>query len=310
MTNRDGRLARLAAGRHRIASIRALRALGFSAAAVSRRVSEGLLTQLYLGVYLVGPPPPTERGRWLAAVIAMGEDAVLSHRSAAKLHGLAASAPVNPDVTVPRGGVRRRKGITVHTTRAFHQDGLTVIDGIPTTSVERTLLDLAEVVTPHQLQRAYEQAEKLRILDHRKLRELCARSTGRRGLKHLLPLLDYDPTPATEAWSELERLFHDLVRRNDLPPYQRNVIVDGDPSPVDAYWPEARLVIELQSYEFHSGRWEFERDHAKRARLMAAGHTVLPLTHRQVTVQEAETTATILALLSARSSVAGRGGPG
>ncbi len=165
------------------------------------------------------------------------------------------------------------------------------------------------MVTPHQLQRAYEQAEKLRILDHRKLCDLCQRSNGRHGLKHLLPLLEYDPTPATEAWSELERLFHDLVRRNELPPYQRNVIVDGDPSPVDAYWPEARLVVELQSYAHHSGRQEFERDHAKRARLMAAGQAVLPLTHRQVTAEEAETVATIVALLNARSSVGGRAGP-
>ena len=192
----------------------------------------------------------------------------------------------------------------------FHPDDITVIDGIPVTSAERTLLDLAEVLTPHQLQRAYEQAEKLRIIDHAKLRALVERSNGRRGLKHLLPLLDYDPTPATEAWSELERLFHDLVRESGLPPYQRNVVVDGDPSPVDAYWPDARLVVELQSYEHHSGKQAFERDHEKRARLMAAGHAVLTLTHAQVTGEPTETVATIEALLSARSSVGGRAGPG
>ena len=86
-------------------------------------------------------------------------------------------------------------------------------------------------MTPHQLQRAYEQAESSGLLDIAKLRALVERSHGRHGLKHLLPLLDYDPTPATEAWSELRRLFHDIARRNDLPPYQRDVVVDEDPSP-------------------------------------------------------------------------------
>ena len=102
----------------------------------------------------------------------------------------------------------------MHAVAPFHPDDITVIDGILVTAPERTLLDLAEVVSPHELQRAYEQAEKLRIIDHAKLRALVDRSNGRHGLKHLLPLLEYDPTPATEAWSELEQLFHDLIRRD------------------------------------------------------------------------------------------------
>lgn len=310
MSDKDRRTARIALRHHRIVSVRQLKVIGLDKSAVARRVAEGRLTLMHRGVYLVGPGPPTKRGRWLAAVVAAGDGAVLSHRDAARLWGIRDTAPASIDVTIPGHGRRQRHGgITIHRTRSFHHDDVTVIDRIPVTSVERTLLDLAEVVTPHQLQRAYEQAEKLRALDHRKLRELVDRSNGRRGLKALLPLLDYDPTPATEAWSELERLFHDLVRRNGLPPYQRNVVVAGDPSPVDAYWPAARLVIELQSYAFHSGRGEFERDHAKRARLMAARQTVLPLTHRQVTREEAEVVATIATLLglSARASGGGRG---
>lgn len=305
MSARDGRLSRLATKRHRIASIRALRALGFTPARVSQRVAEGRLTQLYRGVYLVGPPPPTERGRWLAAVIACGDGAVLSHRHAAMLLGIRSTSRASVDVSVPRRGRRDHQGITVHTTSPLHPDDITVIDRIPVTSAARTLLDLAEVMTPHQLQRAYEQAETLRVLDFRKLRELVDRSNGRRGLKQLLPLLDYDPTPATEAWSELERLFHDLVRRRGLGPYQRNVVVEG--FAVDAYWPGAGLVVELQSYAHHSGRAQFENDHVKRAVLMAAGHDVLPLTYTQVTEAEDTVVATIVTLLSERSSVGGRG---
>ena len=310
MSERDRRLSSLAVKRHRVVSTRALAALGFSPARISQRAAEGRLTQLHRGVYLVGPGRPSLHGKWLAAVIACGDGAVLSHRHGAMLWDMRITDRASVDVTVPGSARRQHDGITVHRTRSLHLDDLTVIDHIPVTSAEQTLLDLAEVLPPHQLQRAYEQAEKLRIIDHAKLRALVERSNGRRGLKHLLPLLDYDPTPATEAWSELERLFHDLVRESGLPPYQRNVVVDGDPSPVDAYWPEARLVVELQSWEFHSGKGAFERDHEKRARLMAAGHAVLPLTHGQVTGERAESVATIEALLSARSSEGGRAGPG
>lgn len=310
MSERDRRLSGLAVERHRIVSTRALAALGFSPTRVSQRVAEGRLTRLHRGVYLVGPGRPSLRGKWLAAVIACGDGAAMSHRHGAMLWDMRRTDRASVDVTVPGSARRKHDGITVHRTRSLHSDDITVIDGIPVTSPERTLLDLAEVVSPHQLQRAYEQAEKLRIIDHAKLRALVERSNGRRGLKHLLPLLDYDPTPATEAWSELERLFHDLVRESGLPPYQRNVAVDGDLSPVDAYWPDARLVVELQSYEHHSGKDAFERDHEKRARLMAAGHAVLTLTHAQVTGEATEMVATIEALLSARSSGAGRAGPG
>jgi very-short-patch-repair endonuclease len=310
MSELDRRVVRQGGRHHRIVSGRQLNVIGLDKSAIARRVSEGRLTRLHHCVYLVGPPPPSLHGKWLAAVIACGDGAVLSHRHAAMLWDIRGTDRADVDVTVPGNARRQQAGITVHRTRSLHPDDTTIIDHIPVTSAERTLLDLADVLPPHQLQRAYEQAEKVRIIDHAKLRALAARSNGRRGLKQLLPLLEYDPIPATEAWSELERLFHDLVRAGGLPPYQRNVVIEGDPSPVDACWPQARLVVELQSYEHHSGRDEFERDHAKRARLTAGGHTVLPLTHRQVTGQPAEVVATIEKLLSARSSGGGRGGPG
>ena len=182
------------------------------------------------------PRRPSRRGRWLAAVIACGVGRLSSHRHGAMLRDMRGDRRASIDVSVPGPGRRGhgdhapRDGIVPPRRHHRHRRD-------PRDLPERTLLDLAEVVTPHQLQRAYEQAEKLRILDFAKLRALVERSNGRRGLKHLLPLLEYDPTPATDAWSELERLFHDLVRGNGLPPYQRNVVVDGDPSPVDAYWP-------------------------------------------------------------------------
>jgi len=153
--------------------------------------------------------------------------------------------------------------------------------GIPVTSVERTLLDLAELLEFGELQLAYERAERLRRIDHRKLADLIERSNGRSGIAKLRELACYDPTPAIEAKEGLEVSFFHLIERSRLPPYSRNVVIAG--YEVDAYWHEANLVIELQSYAWHHDRDAFERDHAKLARLRLAGCEVLALTHDQVT---------------------------
>ena len=109
---------------------------------------------------------------------------------------------------------------------------------------------------------------------------MIARSNGRRGLSALLALLDYDPREAIESKSDLESRFLDLVREAGLPLPQLNVIVEG--VLVDAYWPQARLVVELQSWEHHGHRQAFERDSAKLARLQVSGCRALPVTDRQL----------------------------
>ena len=103
---------------------------------------------------------------------------------------------------------------------------------------------------------------------------------GRRGRAALAALLRYDPGPAADAASELELLLLDVVRGHNLPPPRINVRVEG--YVVDAFWPEASLVVEVDGYEFHSDRAAFERDHAKIGALLVAGYRVLPLTYRQV----------------------------
>lgn len=311
MSAADSLIAGIAASQHGVVANRQLLAAGLGVDTIRRRIRDNRLHRLHAGVYSCGPPPLTARGRWMAAVLAGGDDAVLSHRSGAALLDIRTTSSVLTDVTVPGGSRRRRRDhLRLHTTVRLHPDDVTVRDGIPVTTVERTLLDLAEVVPPLQVRRAYERAERMRVLDHVKLRALGARSSGRRGLKVLLPLLAYDPTAATEAWSELERLFLDLVRRHHLPDYQRNAVVAGHP--VDAYWPSARLIVELQGYEHHSGRDQFELDHAKRAAWMAAGYVVLPLTYRQVVDDPDGVAATLRALLgvSSRSEAGARGGAG
>lgn len=230
----------------------------------------------------------------MAAVLALGPRALLSHRAAAALHCLRQSERYAVDVTVPRRA-RGRRGITVHETRALHPDDCTVVDGIPVTSIPRTLLDLAELLPPTQLRRAYEVTERRRVLDVRAIDELLRRSNGRRGSAALRALLLYDASPAAEARTELELRFLDLVREAGLPAPQVNVLVEG--FTVDAHWPSARLVVELQSYAYHSDRETFESDHARFARLKRAGYDVLGLTWRQVTREPARVAATLRHLL-------------
>ena len=170
------------------------------------------------------------------------------------------------------------------------------VDGIRVTSPERTLLDLAGVLSITQLRRAYEQAERLRILDHGRLAAIVTRAKGRAGVAALRRVASIDPEPGTRLKSELERAFRDLVESSGLPPYLPNTVVAGHE--VDAYWPQARLVVELQSRTWHTDPEAFEADHAKRAELMAAGYTVLALTYEQVTQKGPETVRTLGRLLA------------
>jgi very-short-patch-repair endonuclease len=291
-------IAELAARQHNVIAIRELRALGAGGSAVRQRVADLRLRRLHRGVYVVGRLD--QKGRWLAAVRAIGGSALLSHRDAAALHRLRRCDRRLVEVTSPTY-VRTHAGIEVHRSRVLRPQDRTSVAGIPVTSIPRTVLDLAAVVDRTQLRRAYEEAERLRVLDTRALQDLLARSNGHRGVSALGALLAHDPALATESKSELEARFMDLIRDNDLPVPQLNVIVEGHL--VDAYWPAARLVVELQGYEFHSHRTAFERDHAKLARLKLAGFEALAFTWRQVTMERAAT-ARLIGTLLARGAMA------
>ena len=262
---------------------------------MQRRVADGRLRVIHRGVYAIGPL--TRRGAWLAAVLACGEAAVLSHRDAAMLWDLRRTDRTAIDVTVIATSRRSRRRLTIHSAAEIHPDDRAEVDGIPVTSVARTLLDLAEVVPAEHLRRAYEAAERHGLLDMHAVHELIARSNGRRGLSALRALFDYDPAIAVESKSDLESRFLDLVRDAGLPLPQLNVLVEG--FLVDAYWPQARLVVELQSWEHHGHRQAFERDHERLAHLQVAGYAVLPLTYRQLRHQADWVIRSIAGLLAA-----------
>ena len=274
----DNVIHRLARRQHGVVARWQLILLGVGKTAIDLRVADGRLRAIHRGVYAVGELD--RRGFWMAAVLACGEGALLSHRNAAMLWGLRETNREAIDVTVPGVRRRRRPRITVHGAAQLHPDDRAEVDGIPVTAVSRTLLDLAEVVDATQLRRAYEAAEKHQLLDFKALHELIQRSNGRRGLPVLRALLDYDPEPAVDSKSDLESAFLDLVREAGLPLPQLNVLVEG--YLVDAYWPAQRLVVELQSYAHHAHRQALDRDYSKLARLRLAGCEVIALTNRHV----------------------------
>jgi very-short-patch-repair endonuclease len=230
----------------------------------------------------------------MAAVLACGPDAVLSHQSAAALWGIRRTSRATIDVTAPRRGSHSREGIVVHRVRSLDRRDWTRREGIPVTTVPRTLLDLAEVVRPRELERAFEEAERMRLLDVRAVEEVCCRSRGRRGLRPLGALLAEARGPPPATRSELERQFLDLCRESGLQLPLVNVEVAG--YEVDAFWPEQRLVVELDSRTFHQTRAAFESDRIKDAALQLADCRVLRVTHRRLEREPAAVVATLRAL--------------
>src|SRR4051794_18426125 len=182
----DGRIGALAARQHGVVSLAQLVALGLSRDAVYRRARAGQLHRVHTGVYAVGHTRLTQRGRWMAAVLAGGEGAALSHRSAASLRGLlAVRGPTH--VTVPRT-LRNRDGIQFHA-QSLQFDELTEYDGIPVTTVARTLLDIA-ATEPRELERAFNEAEYLRLWDAIGVATLVERYHPRPGSRALTDLID------------------------------------------------------------------------------------------------------------------------
>jgi very-short-patch-repair endonuclease len=181
------------------------------------------------------------------------------------------------DVTCSRGRLGR-PGIRLHQVKGHLQDE-TEREGIPVTSVARTLFDLAEVVDARQLEKAFEEADRLGLLKLRELEALCERSKGRKGLRTIRALIATAHEPAMTR-SRLEQQFAALCHRYGLPRPVRNVRFLGREA--DVVWPRQKLIVELDGFAFHRHRAAFERDRTRDARLQAAGYRVIRLTHRRL----------------------------
>lgn len=271
---RDRRVAGLAAVQWGVVDHDQLLAAGFSASGVSRAVAAGRLHRRHHGVYAVGHPALRREGVWLAAVLACGPGAVLSHRSAATLWDLRPAGRVSIDVTV-RSRRRPAAGITVHHTARLDPTEITVHDAIPVTSVSRTLADLAGVLNARALERTLERAEALQVLDVPSLLASVAHRPGAPVVRRILS--EWEPV---RTRSELEVALLRLVRRSGLPaPVVNGRVGEFE---VDLLWEGPRVVAEADSIQFHLTRAAMERDRARDAVLARSGHRVLRFTDRQV----------------------------
>jgi very-short-patch-repair endonuclease len=283
----DALIARLAGRQHGVVSVTQLRKAGISKAGTHRRVRAHRLHPLHRGVYAVGHTRLSEKGHWMAAVLACGEGAVLSHLSAAELWRVRRRVRRLPEtsgrgelpdvhVTVQRiSGVRRRNGIILHRSRTLMAGHRTRHDGIPVTTPARTLADIRPLLTPAQFSAAIREAEFLKLpIDQ-----------------------EFD---ADHTRTDLEGAMLAICRRHRLPRPEVNVKVDR--FEVDFLWRAHRLIVEVDGWEAHRSRSAFEDDRARDARLAVLGYEVVRFTWRRLTRDGPAVARTIRALLRTRAA--------
>ncbi|TVP79273.1 MAG: DUF559 domain-containing protein [Gemmatimonadales bacterium] len=297
----------LARRQHGVMTREDLMASGLSSSTITRLARRGYLQRIHRGVYLLGVARGPEC-RWMAAVLASGPDSVLSHESAGQLWGV---VPGRSDwkkaevhVVLPENRYSQRSGVMVHRSDLDPEDR-TTHRGIPVTSPARTLLDLALGLPLRQLERSVAETFRKGLATRRDLRRAMGRRRDQRGRRAIRTVLGLSNGPALTR-SEAERRFLDLVRGARLPPPKTNVKIG--PWEVDAYWPRARLVVEVDGFAYHSSRAAFERDRRKDLWLGERGLRVLRFTWRQIVESPVETATTLRQALVEREL--GDGAPG
>ena len=254
-------------------------------------------TLFIAGIYAVGHRKLTLKGYWVAAVLACGPDALLSHRFALAIWDVQAAESGLIDVIVPgHGGRRGPDGVRVHGARTLGAGDLAVVDGIPVTSLARTVLDFSSVATVQRTRRVLEKLERMGRLIGRELEDVLERNPRHRGAKRLTTAIGELTGPAPWTQSELEDRFLALIRESGLPEPECNVFVEGEL--VDALWRDQKLVVEVDGYGYHRGRQQFENDRSRDAKLQAAGYRVIRLTQRRIDDEPQAVVALLRALLA------------
>ncbi|MDQ3675430.1 MAG: endonuclease domain-containing protein [Actinomycetota bacterium] len=292
-------VGRRAADQHNVIALRQLREVGLTAEAARKRVAIGRWRQVHAGVYAVSHAKLTREGHWMAAVLACGPGAVLSHRSAAALWGLRRDNRATSDVTSKRRRGRSRTGITAHQGHLLARE-VETIDGIPCTSLARTLLDLAEVVDRRGLERAIDRAEQLRLLDMHAVNDVLERANGRRGAPLLRSVLAEHYAASTLTASELEERFLLICLTAAVSAPQVNAWIALEHNTgyrADFLWRTQRLIVEVDGHATHGTRQAFERDRHRDQRLTLAGYRVVRFTWRQITEEPERVAETLRALL-------------
>ena len=275
-------IARLAEQQHGVVARRQLVEFGLTDAHIKGRIARGHLHVVHRGVYAVGHRLLSQRGRWMAAVLFGGPEAVLSHRSAAELWGISSRRRRAIDVTRRRGW-RASPGIVVHRD-SISTDELETVEGIPCTCVPRTSLDLAGSSSRDELERMINQIEVRRLTHSLSIYDLLERYPRRRGAPLLRALLDDRAEARGITRSRLEERFAAVVARSDLPRPQLNasLALRGRFFEVDCLWREQRVIVELDGMRTHGTDLAFEKDRERDRLLIADGWRVARITWRQL----------------------------
>jgi very-short-patch-repair endonuclease len=283
-SDRNSAIWQLVRRQHGVITRSQLLELGLSKAAIAHRLRTGRLHRLHRGVYVIGGRKVDCLARWMAAVLACGRDAVLSHHSAAELWGIRRPRGGRLEVSVGERMRRRPPGIHVH-----RRSGLSRVDrrlhrGIPVTSPARTLVDLAGGLQRAGLESAVNEADRLDLIHPEQLRRELDAVKGQHGIGRLRELLNRRSFRLTD--SELERRFLALVRFARLPMPETRQVVSG--FRVDFFWPDLGLVVETDGLRYHRTPAQQARDRRRDQAHTAAGLAVLRFTNAQIRFEATE----------------------
>jgi hypothetical protein len=305
------KLVELAGGQHGVVSLGQLESIGLSPSAVRTRVAAGTLHRVHAGVYAVGRPDLPKYGRWMAAVLACGEETLLSHGSAAALHELLGAGGGRIDVTIPHRRRGSKPGIRVHRFMSLSAPDRAVVRGIPCTSVPRTLLDLAAVAPRNVLERACDQAEVIGTLDMRAVRGLLVRRAGQQGVRRLATVLGTGEVGEQMAGSPLEKEFLDLCKRArfPLPSINEWLAIEGEEWQFDFVWHAERLIVEVDGWATHRTRRSFREDRRRDRLLRLAGWEIVRYTWDDVVHDAVRVEREVRSLIAEARTLGGRSGP-
>lgn len=275
---RSKRAWELARRQQGIVARRQLLALGFSKSAIEHRVGRGRLHVVAHGVYAVGWPQLTPERRWMAAVLACGERAMLSHRSAAALWGIGTEKPGVIDVSVRRRCELRRPGLRVRGRPALSAEDIVIRNGIPVTALVRTLIDIATELRPMGIERSVNEADKGDLIDPEGLRIALDDYTGEPGVKILRKVLDKRTFRLSD--SDLEIFFRPIAAAAGLPLPLTKQVVNG--FEVDFFFPDLGLVIETDGLRYHRTPSAQARDARRDRTHTLAKMTPLRFTHYEI----------------------------
>jgi very-short-patch-repair endonuclease len=233
-------------------------------------------------VYAVGHVSLVPHARLVAALMTCGPTSFLSHRASAAARGL---RPINTkriDLTVPSTRLSPREGLVLHQSRPPHEHEVTTYNNLRVSSIPRMLIELAPSETPQELDRLITEAVRRRLLNLRAMEEALARHAREPGVAKLKQALR-DYRPRHEDKSGLERTFAELIAGTDVPPPLRNVIIGG--WEIDFYFPDAKLVVELDGRPYHIAVRDIERDKLKDGKLLLLGISTLRITELRMALE-------------------------